>query len=80
MRARLTAEGRILVERVFPEHANASGDLAGHLGADEQEQLRRLLKHLSKGIVGPADSSRGGSLDPPAFGQIDLHAANLKHT
>ena len=80
VRARLTAQGRSLVERVFPEHANAIAELVGHLGADEQEQLRQLLKHLGKGIVGPTDSSRGGSSDPPASGHIDLHSANLKHT
>jgi MarR family 2-MHQ and catechol resistance regulon transcriptional repressor len=57
VRARLTAKGRGLVERVFPKHANTVTELAGHLGADEQEQLRNLLKHLGKGIVGPTDSA-----------------------
>ena len=57
VRARLTVEGRCLVEQVFPKHANTVAELVRHLGADEQEQLRHLLKHLGKGIVGPTDSA-----------------------
>ena len=56
VRARLTLEGRYLVERVFPMHASTVAELVDHLGAEEQEQLRQLLKRLGKGIVGPIDS------------------------
>jgi len=31
--------------------------LVSHLEVDEQEQLRQLLKHLGKGIIGPTDSA-----------------------
>jgi MarR family 2-MHQ and catechol resistance regulon transcriptional repressor len=54
VRARLTAEGRNLVASVFPEHATAIADLARHLEPDEQEELRRLLKQLGRGIAGRA--------------------------
>ena len=48
MRARLTAEGWCLVEQVFPKLASTVAKLAGHLGADEQKQLRQFLKHIGK--------------------------------
>jgi MarR family 2-MHQ and catechol resistance regulon transcriptional repressor len=42
----LTAQGRRLIQRVFPGHARRIADLMGALGADEQEQLGRLCKKL----------------------------------
>jgi MarR family 2-MHQ and catechol resistance regulon transcriptional repressor len=57
VRALLTAEGRRLVEGVFPKHASTVAGLVRHLEPDGQEQLRQLLKHLGKGIAGPTDST-----------------------
>jgi MarR family transcriptional regulator, 2-MHQ and catechol-resistance regulon repressor len=57
VRARLTAEGRQLVASVFPEHATAIAELARHLEPGEQEELRRLLKQLGRGIAGQAAPS-----------------------
>lgn len=48
--ARLTDEGRGLVAEVFPGHATFVAELAGELEADEQDELRRLLKKLGKGV------------------------------
>jgi MarR family 2-MHQ and catechol resistance regulon transcriptional repressor len=50
--ARLTPEGRDLVARVFPGHAEYVEHLCRHLGDRDQEDLRRLLKELGKGIAG----------------------------
>ena len=49
--AELTDEGRALVAKVFPEHARYIEHLCRHLEADEQEELRRLLKRLGKAIA-----------------------------
>lgn len=49
--AKLTQKGRDLVASVFPEHATYVEHLSRHLGADEQETLRALLKRLGKGIA-----------------------------
>jgi len=49
--ARLTSEGRALVARVFPDHADHIEHLCRHLEPREQEELRRLLKGLGKGIA-----------------------------
>jgi MarR family 2-MHQ and catechol resistance regulon transcriptional repressor len=46
----LTRKGSALVADVFPGHATFVAELAGHLEAGEQEELRRLLKKLGKGI------------------------------
>lgn len=51
VRARLTEEGRALVGRVFPEHAAYIEHLCRHLSAEDQQELRRLLKQLGKGIA-----------------------------
>jgi MarR family transcriptional regulator, 2-MHQ and catechol-resistance regulon repressor len=48
--AELTDEGRALVAEVFPEHARYIEHLCRHLDSEEQEELRRLLKKLGKGI------------------------------
>ncbi|HSR41118.1 MAG TPA: MarR family transcriptional regulator [Longimicrobiales bacterium] len=50
--ARLTDEGRKLIEDVFPGHAAFIHELAERLGTGEQEELRGLLKKLGKGIAG----------------------------
>jgi MarR family 2-MHQ and catechol resistance regulon transcriptional repressor len=49
--ARLTESGRDLVARVFPEHAEYIERLCRHLDPDEQDEMRRLLKQLGKGIA-----------------------------
>lgn len=49
--AKLTEKGRALVARVFPEHASFIEHLCRHLGPAEQQELRRLLKQLGKGIA-----------------------------
>jgi MarR family 2-MHQ and catechol resistance regulon transcriptional repressor len=50
--AKLTPEGRDLVADVFPGHAEYVEHLSRHLSGREQEDLRRLLKELGKGIAG----------------------------
>lgn len=49
--ARLTPEGRRLVAGVFPGHAEYVEHLCRHLDVEEQEELRRMLKELGKGIA-----------------------------
>ncbi|MGE0159573.1 MAG: MarR family winged helix-turn-helix transcriptional regulator [Gemmatimonadales bacterium] len=51
VRARLTDKGRDLVARVFPEHAEYIERLCRHLEPEEQDEMRRLLKKLGKGIA-----------------------------
>jgi MarR family 2-MHQ and catechol resistance regulon transcriptional repressor len=51
VRAALTPQGRALVARVFPEHAGYIEHLCRHLTEGEQQELRRLLKQLGKGIA-----------------------------
>ena len=49
--AKLTEAGSALVTRVFPEHAAYIEHLCRHLDENEQQELRRLLKQLGKGIA-----------------------------
>ncbi|HSH76790.1 MAG TPA: MarR family transcriptional regulator [Longimicrobiales bacterium] len=49
--ARLTEEGRALVARVFPRHAEHIEHLCRHLDPSDQEELRRLLKRLGRGVA-----------------------------
>ena len=49
--AKLTEKGRALVARVFPDHAAFIEHLCRHLEPAEQQELRRLLKQLGKGIA-----------------------------
>ncbi len=49
--ARLTDSGKELVARVFPAHAEYIEHLCRHLSSDEQDEMRRLLKQLGKGIA-----------------------------
>lgn len=49
--AKLTRDGRELVDDVFPGHARFVEELASHLEPDEQEELRRLLKKLGMGVA-----------------------------
>lgn len=51
VRAQLTPEGRDLVARVFPGHAEYVEHLCRHLTQREQEDIRKLLKALGKGIA-----------------------------
>jgi MarR family 2-MHQ and catechol resistance regulon transcriptional repressor len=50
VKAKLTPQGRALIAEVFPGHAAFIQGLAAHLSAAEQDELRRLLKQLGKGI------------------------------
>ena len=49
--ARLTEEGRGLIEGVVPGHAAFVEELTEPLDAAEQDRLRELLKKLGKGIA-----------------------------
>lgn len=51
VQAKLTSAGRELVAKVFPEHAEYVDHLCRHLEAEEQEELRALLKQLGTGIA-----------------------------
>jgi MarR family 2-MHQ and catechol resistance regulon transcriptional repressor len=51
VRAELTREGQDLVASVFPEHAEYIEHLCRHLDPREQEDMRRMLKALGKGIA-----------------------------
>ena len=51
VRAELTEKGSALVAEVFPEHARYIERLCRHLDPEEQEEVRRLLKRLGKGIA-----------------------------
>jgi MarR family 2-MHQ and catechol resistance regulon transcriptional repressor len=42
----LTAQGRRLIQRIFPAHARRVADLMGALASDEQDQLGKLCKKL----------------------------------
>jgi MarR family 2-MHQ and catechol resistance regulon transcriptional repressor len=44
----LTAEGRDLIERIFPEHANVLADSMAVLSRTEQEKAGRMLRLLEK--------------------------------
>ena len=50
VRARLTPEGRRLIEASFPQHAVFIGGLMDELTPSEQDDLRRLLKKLGKSV------------------------------
>lgn len=54
VRARLTADGRRLIEASFPQHAVFICGLMEELTRNEQQELRRLLKKLGKSV---SDSS-----------------------
>lgn len=47
----LTAEGRALIERVFPEHAGRIVEVMKSLTAQEQDQLSALCKKLGVGLT-----------------------------
>jgi len=65
--ARLTDEGRALIERIFPDHARFLGRMVEHLGPVEQRELRELLKRLGKGLA-----SRTPELtEPPELVGVD---------
>lgn len=51
VRAELTSDGRDLVSSVFPGHADYIEHLCRHLSPREQEDIRRMLKALGKGIA-----------------------------
>jgi MarR family 2-MHQ and catechol resistance regulon transcriptional repressor len=45
----LTAKGRVLITKIFREHAEAMEEAAGVLSKEERLMLLRLLKKLGKG-------------------------------
>lgn len=47
----LTARGRGLFERMFPDHAEHVADLASVLSEEEQETLAHLLKKLGRALA-----------------------------
>lgn len=49
--AQLTDEGKSLIEQVFPGHAEYIAEMVTVLDAEEQSELRHLLKKLGKGIA-----------------------------
>ena len=51
VQAKLTDEGRALIEEVFPGHAEFVLHLTRHLTDDEREELRALLKKLGMSIA-----------------------------
>ena len=55
----LTEKGRVLIERVFPEHANRIAALMGALSREEQATLGRLCRKLGLAIRQPAAEARG---------------------
>jgi MarR family transcriptional regulator, 2-MHQ and catechol-resistance regulon repressor len=50
IQAKLTVKGRSLIAGVFSGHGAYIEDLSGHLSAEEQASLRRLLKKLGTAI------------------------------
>lgn len=50
--ARLSARGRALIQRIFPQHAATIESAAGALSPREQGELARLLKKWGKGAAG----------------------------
>ena len=48
----LTAKGRAVIEKVFPEHARTITEAFGALKPAEQEELRRLCRVLGRGCCG----------------------------
>lgn len=55
VQAKLTPEGRELIDGVFPGHGAFVEELCGELDPGEQEQLRVLLKKLGLGIRARGD-------------------------
>ena len=51
----LTAEGRRLIEDVFPPHVARITDTLGALTRDEQRELGRLCKKLGLGVAGESE-------------------------
>lgn len=49
IRIELTPEGRALIERLFPEHAQEIASAFSILNRDEQEELRRICRKLGTG-------------------------------
>ena len=50
IQAKLTDAGHAKIVEIFPGHAEYVATVAGPLGAEEQEQLRALLKTLGLGV------------------------------
>lgn len=58
MLVRLTAAGRKVIERIFPEHVKAVAREFGRLSLEEQETLRRLCRKLGRGEAGTTDIAK----------------------
>jgi len=50
IRAKLTEKGYELIAQVFPGHGSFIEDLSSSLSAEEQEELRTLLKKLGRAV------------------------------
>jgi MarR family 2-MHQ and catechol resistance regulon transcriptional repressor len=50
IQAKLTTQGHALISEVFPGHGDFIEDLSSALTAEEQDQLRGLLKKLGRGV------------------------------
>ena len=70
----LSAKGRRLIERIFPEHAAAIAKEMGALSASEQEALRVLCRKLGRGEDLCAERKRPREVQ--SLPQGDEHAAN----
>jgi MarR family transcriptional regulator, 2-MHQ and catechol-resistance regulon repressor len=54
----LTSEGRRLIERIFPQHADDIARELSVLEPEEQEELRKICRKLGKGV---AEGINGGA-------------------
>jgi hypothetical protein len=59
VRVALTAQGRKIIAKIFPDHATRVADEMGVLGEEEQEQLGRLCRKLGRGTRSEAASAAG---------------------
>lgn len=59
VKAKLTEDGRELVDDVFPDHAAFIEDLASPLDPDEQEELRHLLRKLGRAVADADEGAEG---------------------
>jgi MarR family 2-MHQ and catechol resistance regulon transcriptional repressor len=50
IQAKLTPQGKELITKVFPGHARYVERLASHLGDEELEEMRSLLKKLGRAV------------------------------
>jgi MarR family transcriptional regulator, 2-MHQ and catechol-resistance regulon repressor len=63
--ARLTEAGELLIERLFPVHADHLGALMNDLEPAEQRALRQLLKRLGQGVAAKTRPAATPASPPP---------------